>query len=292
MPRPIKSFDKYLLLRDERYISPDDYAESPATAFLNYAVDAKDAVNYCSKYFQRNKDRNFNQDSQDSLRHISVAMLPSLMGHFESYEKAIFAGLFEWSRFVLTFDPESFIKRLEDTQKIQLDLRRLSAYRGQPAQVGQLLADALTGWHDPSKVNLFIKALGPKLDFFSNNDCEQLRILWQLRHSIVHTGGWITLPDAQKIKQLHPFGDHAVIFQDHFIPELSHKLHRLVSDANRRLEAEFFKMMPNDFPVNVSTYLKRFFQVESSMKAWLPKTKKVKAHKVLSQKMLIPIPSS
>jgi hypothetical protein len=269
MGKSVKTFEKYLVNESSRHVSPTNYAECPATAFLRYAVDAKDAINNCLKYFQCKKDLKRNKNSQDSLRHISAAMLPGLMGHFESYQKALFSGMFELSRFIESFHPEQFMKGLEASQKIQIDLLRLSAYRGQPAPVGQLLADALKGWHDPDRVNQFMKAFNLKVDFYSKTDSEQLRILWQLRHSIVHTGGWITLPDAQKVNGLRTFGDTAIVFQDTFIPEVVRKLHRLIKTANDRLNVEFTKQLPSSLSQENLSLVVKFFAVESKMKVWL-----------------------
>jgi len=62
---------------------------------------------------------------------------------------------------------------------------------------------------------------------------------WQLRHSIVHTGGTITLPDAQKIKLLSSFGGHTITFQDQFIISLCRKISEIVKNSTKRIEKAF-----------------------------------------------------
>lgn len=272
--RTKKHLDEYLLSSSAyyglEYIKFEDYAKCPSTTFLRYAVDVKDAVRYCGKYFQTNSDGDYNKDSKESLCHISAALLPSLMGHFESFQKSIFAGLFEYSRFLDKFDIKMFLKNIGNIQDVQLDVSRISAYRGQPAPIGQLLADSLSCWHAPGKVNSLISAFDLKTQFYDSAAIEDLTILWQLRHSIVHTGGWLTLPDSQKVKRLSNRRERPVIFNDNFIPAVSKRMHYIVADSMSRLKNVFCKRIPQavlDFSPDVEV----FFAVDSKNRSWLRK---------------------
>jgi hypothetical protein len=266
MSKPQKSFESYLLTTDNKTVSFNDYLKCPATAFLSYLIDAKDAINYCKNNFQKNQNGKLNKDAQDSYRHISCALLPAIMGHFETFQKALFAGMFERSRWVESFNTEAFFKALEDRcGKLTIDLIRVSAYRGLNASIGQLLADALYGWHSPEKVNLFFKAFDLKIDFYSKDDIEQLSILWQLRHSIVHTGGYITRPDSQKIRALVKYGDIPIVFKDNAIHEICRKLHPIINHSTLRLAKAFKSKLPTNKHADVD----KFYTIKSKIMTWL-----------------------
>ena len=50
MARPKKTFEQYILQEDahsRKYVNQESYLKSPATAFLKYTVEAKDAINMC-----------------------------------------------------------------------------------------------------------------------------------------------------------------------------------------------------------------------------------------------------
>lgn len=90
--RPRKEFHDYITDGGGRHVLHQDYVNSPATAFLRYTVEAKDAVNHCQQHFRKNNDGSFSKDALDSLQHILSAFLPAIMGHFETYQRYLFAG--------------------------------------------------------------------------------------------------------------------------------------------------------------------------------------------------------
>lgn len=267
--RPEKEFQEYIVDANGRHIVHEDYLRSPATAFLRYTVEAKDAANYCQNYFGKNNDGTYRKDAQDSLQHILSAFLPAIMGHFETYQRHLFAGVFEYSSLLHRFDVEGFLKKLEKDYSVKISPLRLAAYRGFNAPVGVLLADTLPGWHHPERVNSYFKAFGFKKEFFSSDDCKRLRILWQLRHSIVHTGGSITIPDAQKISELEPYGDKPVVFDNQFVFEVSRKMHPLVQKATNRIESSFLDTLQDNIVSEDRQALEELFEVKSSVAVWL-----------------------
>jgi len=269
MPKHAKEFQEYLIKPKHKYISHKQYIESPATAFLKYAVDAKDAVNCCLNKFERNADNSFNKNALISLQHITTAMVPALMGHFETYQRYLFAGMFEHSSLLKDFNVEKFFKALGERSSVQIDPVRLAAYRGYHASTGIILADTLTRWHDPNKVNTYFGAYMIKKQLYTNKDCEQLETLWQLRHSIVHTGGTITLPDAQKVKKLSNYANRQVAFNNQIILEIARKLHPLVRDATNRMKQGFDSRLVSNITTEQRSSLDTLFTVHSSVSAWL-----------------------
>lgn len=269
MARPVKEFHNYLIKDTERHVTHDDYIESPATAFLRYTLEAKDATNYCISHFNTKNDGSLYSDAKDSLQHILTAFLPAIMGHFETYQRYLFAGVFENSTLLDDFDPNYFMQKVKKKHKVEIDPKQLLAYRGQGASVGVLLADNMPGWHDPNRVNQYFKAFGFKTCFFSSDQCDRLETLWQLRHSIVHTGGTITRSDAQKVEELKQYGDKPIVFDDNFIFEVSRKMHPLVEDSTGRIEDCFRDRMASNLDNDVEERIDRLFEVKSSVHVWL-----------------------
>lgn len=267
--RPVKEFHEYLVKASHAHLTHDDYVESPATSFLRYTLDAKDAVNTCLRYFSKGKDGNYSKDALAGLQHISLAMLPAIMGHFEMFQRSLFSGVFELSPYLRKFSIDVFFKNLSKITSLEIDLSRLSAYRGQNAPVGIVIADNLPGWNSPWKVNSYFRAFDLNVDFYSHENCRELEVLWQLRHSIVHTGGTITIPDAQKLSCLGEFAGQTIVFQQDFIMEVSRKLHPLVKECTNRIEAAVRGKAKLEIPSETRRQINKLFLVKSQASVWL-----------------------
>ncbi len=268
MTRPVKEFHEYIVEDTDSHVTHDDYVESPATAFLGYTCEAKDAVNYCINNFKTKRDDSLHSDAKDSLQHILTAFLPAVMSHFETYQRYLFAGVFENSNLLDDFDSDYFIRNIKKKHGVEIDPDQLLAYRGIDTSVGVLLADNMPGWHDPAKVNKYFKAFGFETCFFSNVQRDRLETLWQLRHSIVHTGGTITLSDAQKVEELQEFGDEPIVFDDNFIFEVSRKMHPLIQNATKRIEDCFRDRMDSNLDSEAEERIDQLFEVKSSVQSW------------------------
>jgi hypothetical protein len=247
----------------------DAYSREPAVAFLREAVHISDAINQCRRRFQRRNDDSFNKDSQDSIYRLGAAALSSMMSHFETYQRLLFAGMVEASRFIIGFDLARFCKVLEKDAALELDLGRISAYRGQPTPIGRLLADNLTGWHSPATVNAYFKAIVHDYQFVSNEDGEELTILWQLRHSVVHTGGWLTEPDAQKVPALADLQGRPILLHERFIEIAARRLHTIVNRSTGGLGKKFKARLPADLENPGRREVNRLFKVQSPRSSWL-----------------------
>jgi hypothetical protein len=268
--RPKKEFHEYIVASPGgSHISHAEYRKEPATAFLRYVVEAKSSVDLCLRKFKANNA--YSTDAVDSIRHISVAMLPAIMGHFETYQRYFFAGAFENSIYLDSFDIDCFFKKIEKHSGISIDLIRLSAYRGGGSgfSAGIIIADSLSGWHSPDKVNKYFAAFGLPVQVFGNDDSKRLKVLWQLRHSIVHTGGTITLPDSQKIAELSAHAGETVAFENNFIYEVARKMHPLIKLATNGFGGAYKAALKANTPTSVSTVIDELFSVRSSVNVWL-----------------------
>jgi hypothetical protein len=249
--------------------SLDSYSLCPAEAFLTYVCDAHDSVIHCTKKFTKKEDGEYNKDSLDSLRHISSAMFAAIMGHFETYQKTLFAGLIDRTTTMSGFDTAKFAKDFGGQGSTSLSIERLLAYRDARAPVGLVLADTLSGWHNPNTVCKHFGLVARDHALFSASEISELAVYWQLRHSIVHTGSWITTPDAQKIRPLVAFANKPIIFKATFANAVARRLHEIVKRTNNSLEKKLFAGPLKDAKQEVRDSMLAFLKVESPKKVWL-----------------------
>lgn len=97
-----------------------------------------------------------------------------------------------------------------------------------------------------------------------------LAVLWQLRHSIAHTAGWLTQPDAQKVERLRQRvaikGSHSRTrslppWGESFTPSLSATDGNLLQGATSALGQSPSPDVVADFGA--------FFKVQSPKPTWL-----------------------
>jgi hypothetical protein len=272
MAKPRKKFAEYLVeSATEHKTAMDSYVECPARTFLSYVCDAHDAFVHCEHKFTKKLDGTYNKDSEESLRHISCALLGTIMGHFETFQKTVFAGLVERTGLLPKFDIDEFFRSLKRTTERELVISpaRLMAFRKLNAPVGLVLADSLNGWHDPARVVTYMKAILPTSDCFDSRALGDLRVLWQLRHSIVHTGAWLTFPDAQKVQSLASWGGKPIIFEHTFVNAVARRLHFIVKGCNESLRDAASHALGRSPPEGVAANFSEFLEVSSPKAVWL-----------------------
>lgn len=272
--KPPKEFQEYLIERRnvKAVVSHSDYQLSPASAFLKYTIEAKDAIELCIRQFPKNMDGEYTKASIDSLQHLIVATLPTIMGHFETYQRYLFAGMFDYSVYLKGLDTKKFVEALNKAcgDKLDLDLVRLAAHRGLGvSSIGVLVADCLPSWQSPHLVNGYFNAFGMKKDLFSQSDCQKIFVLLQLRHSIVHTGGTITLADAQKVPVLEKCADKNITFGNNFIYEVSRKMHGMIKASTLNVGDAYMARLVEDIPPAKKAAIEKLFEVKSSIHTWL-----------------------
>lgn len=201
--------------------------EPPGETFLNEVVDLCDAVNHCKRTFTRKKRGGLTKDSADSFERIVTSTFAVLMSHFETFQKRQFAHLIDAYFIFATPDELELAKRL---QKVgcELSLQRVLVGAGEYGEVGEIVADALPGWHNSERVNAYFRAIFQDLNLYSNDLIRELDILWQLRHSIVHTGGVISRADAKKVSGLAGYGNRRLGFGEEFMPAIGRRFHIMI----------------------------------------------------------------
>ncbi len=273
MARAPRTFDSYITPATGNFVTIDDYEECPGSAFLKYTLEARDAIRLCENNFPRNNNTEFSAAARDSFQLISIALLPAIMGHFETFQKHLFAGAFEFSIHYKDFDLKKFLKRLNDITKkpVSINLERFAAYREEESLwVGIILADQIRSWHDPESVNALFKALGFNTQMYSATQIQDLKILWQLRHTIAHTGGTLSVGDAAKVQKLKNLGNTNLAFSHTMISEISRKFHSIIYRSVSRILEKLDARLPQDLPQEKREEITDFFAVQSTNNAWLP----------------------
>lgn len=202
--------------------------ESPGTTFLREVVELCDSVNHCLRSFSRKKNGALTKDSADSYSRIANSTFALVMSHFETFQRRQFSDLIEW-RFMYECHSESDLARALEKIGCRVTILRTlaggNAYGD--ADSGDVIADSMPGWHDPSRVNTYFRAVLPTHCFYSDSACKELRLLWQLRHSIVHCGSVITPGDALKVRALSRYRSRVLQFDEKFFSVLGRRLHIL-----------------------------------------------------------------
>lgn len=275
MPRVEKQFYQYIEENSDNKVTLQLYAKSPATAFLKYVVNAKNASEQCKK-FKPSPHAAYSKEALESIQMINSGLHASIMGNFETYQKYLFARMFEYSIYLNSFDVKTFIKKLQDDGKtgLPIDIERLSAYRSNSVAVGLVIADTLKNWQSPTVVNKYFAAYAHAMkvaprEFFTPDSRKNLSILWQMRHSIVHTASTITIPDAQKVNELKSYGGKVIALQPQFIHAVARKMHKLVKDATTNARTIFVGNLRVDTPAAIRSEIDKLFEVKSSINVWL-----------------------
>jgi hypothetical protein len=107
------------------------------------------------------------------------------------------------------------------------------------------------------------------LDFYTTEARENLSVLWQMRHSIVHTASTITIPDSQKIDKFNPLANQVIALEKNFILEVARKLHPIIKEATEHMRDVYLYNLKNDIPQTKLNAINDVFKVTSSCSAWL-----------------------
>lgn len=208
--------------------------QPPAQIFLTGTVEIVDAINHCSRTFTKKKSGDFTKDSADSYQHMAISAFALMMSHFERFQKAQFAELINTMDFMDGIDDVQLSKELEK-KGCSLSLQRILAGRGEPREPGQIVADAMPGWHSADRVNRYFNIIFPRVQFYSAACARELDLMWQIRHSIVHTAGVITREDAGKVPDLRGYADRRLQLGTEFVPAVARRFHIMLKESVDKL---------------------------------------------------------
>lgn len=242
--------------------------EPPATTFLRSVVEICEAATYFEEVFERGGDSAAESRASESLRVFVMSAFAMLMSHFEMFQKLQFAELVDTLDFMEGFDDMELAKRL-DKEGCAVTLHRILAGRGDPREAGQIVADSLSSWHNPSRVNQYFQIIFPKVNIYSKSAIAELELMWQLRHSIVHTGGVVTREDAAKVSPLRQFRDRKLVLEGQFMIQVGKRLHLIVKKATNLLEGEVRnRLIRSEYHDDPEGTIKSIVGCESPNLAW------------------------
>lgn len=237
----------------------------------------KNASVACLNKFKQNKNGAYSIPAIRSIQIINAGLLATIMGNFETYQKYLFARVFEYTIYLTEFDLAQFFRNINKSNggEVNIDLARFSAFRDNQTAVGLILADNLKNWQSAHCVNSYFRAFGSRdahnhqIDIISADTRESLSVLWQMRHSIVHTASTISIPDAQKVPKLHGFGDKVIALEPQFISEVARKFHPIIKEITDNIGDLFKNNMRIDLSADIKHKIDKLFLVDSTYKAWL-----------------------
>lgn len=201
--------------------------KSHATAFLENLLQIRDAASKATQ-------------NTESMQIWLCSLYSYAMGQFELYIRRQFTEVLNTSTFFNSYDSTGIAERLRKAgcvptiESILVD----SANEWEP---GWLISEAMPGWHDPEKVNQYFRVLFPDFCLYSIEQSERIRLMWQIRHLIVHTGGTITRYDARKNRLLHRLGDKKLHLSETSIDSLAHWLNAIVIDSTESLKTKIME---------------------------------------------------
>lgn len=246
---------------------------SPADIFLMEIVEICDSISHCRRLFTRKKDGEFTQDSFESFQRIATSSFALIMSHFETYQKQQFAHLIDCRYCLKNEDDATLAASLEDVG-CDLNTHKALTSEFEDGNIGAFVANSLPGWHKGSKVNGYFKVLLPKVNVFSNSDIDVLNTMWQIRHSIVHTGGRISRYDATKVPKLREFENRDLTFREDFIDAVGREFHRIAYDITDRMRSVLIDIwQATDVGVELGE-ADDLIGCTSPRKSWLPVRKK------------------
>ncbi len=119
-----KPIQEFLFFNDtEGHLKHEDYINCPATAFLKFCMNAKDSIEYCKSKFSYSDPespeayKKFTKETHVMIQIFLNSNLASIMGHFETYQKYLFAGVFERSVYLKDFDSGNFFRNVDSRYK-------------------------------------------------------------------------------------------------------------------------------------------------------------------------------
>lgn len=239
--------------------------QKPASALLRRLSGQWDAINHCKNKFPRKVSREYTSASLDSLHVACVAVFATMMSELETFQRVLYAGCYEYSIHLAAFEPDQAFKNLD---KKELSPRLLAGYRGAHASVGRLVADSLGNWHDPAAVNCAFHGFA-KWQLYDAVAIEDLKLMWQLRHSIVHTGGWITRPDSQKLSAISGLADHPITVGFPFIDSATRRLYRTISACVSNYGHAYIGRLAPATPAPTRAEIDDLFSVSGPRNAWI-----------------------
>ena len=108
-----KTFLDYVAINERPSRSLVAYAARPADSFLEAIVHISDSAAHCIRHFPKKNAGIWTSSSKDSFDEINAALLCTIMGHFELFQRYLFSSLLELTRCFINFDADDCVRNLK-----------------------------------------------------------------------------------------------------------------------------------------------------------------------------------
>lgn len=184
MPFPIpepSSTESADARRDE-----DKRLRSPPSSFYAQSQTILTAVRYFEPL-----NSGYEGTAQKHRNRLRSALFVQLMAAFEFAMKDFIAQTIDATHI---YDDE-----VKGWTWLSLDLVSVMSTREGAGRLGAILVHPLAGWQTPEVLNGRYKDIYQR-EPIASAEIPQIRDLWIIRHSVAHNGGFVTRPDARRLR--------------------------------------------------------------------------------------------
>jgi hypothetical protein len=180
VPEPT-SLDSADVQRDE-----EKREASPPSSFFAQSQAILTAV----RYFE-DLDSGYRGAARKHMNRIRSSLFAQLMANFEFATKDFLAQMLDATHI---FDSE-----VKSWKWIEVDVTAVLSTREGSGKIGGVLIHPISGWQKPKTLNnRYRDAFGKPL--VRPDEEQSLQDLWIVRHSVAHNGGFVTSPDARRLR--------------------------------------------------------------------------------------------
>lgn len=204
---------------------------SPPSSFFAQSQGLLLAV----QYFE-NLNSGYQGTAIKHMNRIRSALFAQLMANFEFSLKDFLAQTLDVTHI---FDAE-----VSGWKWIEIDVTKVLSVREESAKIGALLIHPLLGWQEIKTLNSRYQDVFGK-PIVRPNEEQTLGDLWIVRHSVAHNGGFVTRPDARRLRSA-PLADRPLLIDGTYLESaiwfLRGIIERLETDMGPVLLRRWFRL--------------------------------------------------
>jgi hypothetical protein len=196
LPEPLNLFSNDVV-RDEI-----KRAKSPPSSF--YAQSQ--AIYLAVRYFE-DLHSGYKAAAEKHMNRIRSALFAQLMANFEFAVKDFIAQVLDATHIYDT--------KVASWSWVNVNVPAVLSTRGGDGRIGAVLIHPLLGWQDPDDINKrYRDVFGAPLVWPAEE--QPLRDLWIVRHAVAHNGGFMTSPDARRLRS-SPLAEKQVLIDLNYL---------------------------------------------------------------------------
>ncbi len=190
---------------------------SPPSSFYAQSQAVLTAVSYFEPL-----NSGYEATAKKHRNRIRSALFAQLMATFEFTIKDFVAQILDETHI---YDDE-----VGSWDWIKVDLRTVLATRQGTGRIGSVLIHPLLGWQNPADINKRYRDVFRKPIVWDKEE-QILRDLWIVRHSVAHNGGFVTEPDARRLRSA-PLTNKPILIDSEYLEATTGFLRGIVGRLN------------------------------------------------------------